>query len=100
MAALRIYRPAKTAMQSGRGNTLHWVVEFSPEDRKNPDPLMGWPGSHDTHSQVKISFATKEAAIAFAEKHGYDYEFKDAQPRKMPIPKAYADNFRFDRVEG
>ncbi len=100
MVALRIYRPAKTAMQSGRSNTRRWLVEFSPQDRKDPDPLMGWPGSKDTRSQVKMYFDTKEAALAFAEKHGYAFEIRDAEPPKPPAPKAYSDNFRFDRVEG
>ena len=99
MPALRIYRPIKNAMQSGRANTQHWLVEFEPGDRKLPDPLMGWAGSRDTRSQVKMKFESKEAAIAFAEKHGYSYELKEAEPVAPPRPKAYADNFRFDRVE-
>jgi hypothetical protein len=98
MVALRIYRPTRNAMQSGRGNTRRWVAEFSPTDRKEPDPLMGWNGSHDTRSQVKMFFESKEAAIAFAQKRGYDYELHEAEPAKPPVPKAYADNFRFDRV--
>jgi hypothetical protein len=99
MPALRIYRPVKNAMQSGRAKTHLWLVEFEPSDRKTPDPLMGWNGSRDTRSQVKMSFETKEAAIAFAQKHGYTYEIKDSEPASPPVPKAYADNFRFDRVE-
>jgi hypothetical protein len=99
MSAMRIYRPVKNAMQSGRAKTHGWVAEFSPGDRKLPDPLMGWPGSRDTRSQVKMTFESKEAAIAFAQKHGYTYEVKDAEPPAPPAPKTYADNFRYDRVE-
>ena len=99
MPAMRIYRPVKNAMQSGRAKTHYWVIEFEPSDRKLPDPLMGWPGSRDTKSQVRLRFETKEAAIAFAQKHGYTYELKDSEPPPPPAPKAYADNFRFDRVE-
>ena len=61
--------------------------------------LMGWPGSRDTRSQVRMHFETKEAAIAFAQKNGYTYEIHDDEPPAPPAPKAYADNFRFDRVE-
>jgi hypothetical protein len=86
-------------MQSGRGNTRQWLLEFVPQDRKDPDPLMGWPGSRDTRSQVKMTFDSKEAAIAFAEKRGYSYERQDAEPPKAPAPKAYSDNFKFDRVD-
>ena len=100
MPSLRIYRPTKNAMQSGRANTRQWVVEFVPSDRKEPDPLMGWNGSRDTRSQVRMTFDSKEAAIAFADRRGYDYELHDAEPAKPPAPKAYADNFRFDKVEG
>ena len=99
MPVLRIYRPFKNAMQSGRANTQQWTAEFQPGDRKLPDPLMGWAGSRDTRSQVRMKFDSKEAAIAFAQKHGYTYELKDADPVPPPAPKAYADNFRYDRVE-
>jgi hypothetical protein len=99
MPALRIYRPIKNAMQSGRANSKLWRVEFEPADKKTPDPLMGWNGSRDTRSQVKMTFETKEAAIAFAQKNGYSYEIKDSEPPAPPAPKTYADNFRFDRVE-
>ncbi len=100
MPVLRIFRPARTAMQSGRANTRRWIAEFAPTDRKEPDPLMGWNGSRDTRSQVKMTFESKEEAIAFAERRGYDYEVWEAESVKRPVPKTYADNFRFDRVEG
>ena len=99
MPVLRIYRPTKTAMQSGRANTRQWRAEFELADRKLPDPLMGWSGSRDTRSQVHMSFESKEAAIAFAQKNGYTYEVKEPEPSPPPAPKAYADNFRFDRVD-
>jgi hypothetical protein len=100
MPNLRIYRPAKTAMQSGRAKSRIWVAEFAPADRKQPDPLMGWNGSRDTRSQVKLTFETKEEAIAFADRRGYDYEIWQSEDEKPPVPKTYADNFRFDRVDG
>jgi hypothetical protein len=99
MPVLRIYRPAKSAMQAGRANTRCYRVEFVPDDRKEPDPLMGWSGSKDTRSQLSLQFDSKEAAIAYADKRGYPYEVWDDEPVKPPTAKAYADNFRFDRVE-
>ncbi len=99
MPEVRIFRPAKTAMQSGRAKTHAWLVEFVPGAREEPDPLMGWAGSPDTRNQVRISFASKEEAIAFAEREGYAYTVTDDHPRKPPKPKSYSDNFRFDRVE-
>ena len=99
MPEVRIYRPAKTAMQSGRGKTRRWTVEFVKSDREEPDPLMGWNGSRDTSAQVSLSFDSKEAAVAFAEREGYSYQVAEDHPMPKPKPKNYADNFRFDRVD-
>ncbi len=99
MAEVRIFRPTKTAMQSGRAKTHYWQVEFVPGAREEPDPLMGWAGSPDTLNQVRMRFATKEEAIAFAEREGYAYTVIEDRPAKAPRPKSYSDNFRFDRVQ-
>ncbi len=93
---VRIYRPAKTAMQSGRGLTQDWVLEFEPGARR-PEPLMGWTASDDTLAQVQLHFASKEEAITYAEKHGLAYMVEASQDRRIK-PKAYSDNFRFDRL--
>jgi len=94
---VRIFQPAKTAMQSGRAGTEKWQLEFAPGSPRVADPLMGWTSSTDTRSQVRLTFDTKEEAVAFAEKHGLPYLVEEAQARKLR-PKSYADNFRFDRV--
>jgi len=99
MQEVRIYRPAKTAMQSGRAKTRQWTLEFAPGAREEADPLMGWQGSPDTLNQVRMHFATKDEAIAFAERAGYAYTVADDTPPRKPKPKSYSDNFRFDRVE-
>ncbi|NIM09025.1 MAG: ETC complex I subunit, partial [Planctomycetales bacterium] len=59
----RIYQPARNAMQSGTAKTHEWVLEFAPDAERKVDPLMGWTGSPDTQSQVRMKFPTKEAAI-------------------------------------
>jgi hypothetical protein len=97
MARARILRPAKTAMQSGRAATRKWVLEYEPASRREPDPLMGWASARDTLNQVRLSFATLDEAVAFAQKHGLDYSVVEPQQRQF-APKAYADNFRYDRV--
>src|SRR5215475_16116998 len=74
----RIYQPSKTAMQSGRGGTKRWVLEFEPEARREMDPLMGWTSSRDTRAQVRMSFDTLEEAVAYAEKQGYAYSVQSA----------------------
>ncbi len=88
----RIFQPAKTAMQSGRGRTRTWVLEFEPESAKAADPLMGWAGSADTRGQVRLKFPSRDAAVAFAEKNGLSYTVRDPRKRRVR-PKNYADNF-------
>ncbi len=95
--AARIYQPAKTAMQSGLGGTHEWVLENEPGAPREVDPLMGWTSSADTAAQVRLSFPTKEEAIAYAERNGIAYTLSEPKPRK-PIRKSYADNFKFGRI--
>lgn len=97
MAQARIYRPAKTAMQSGRALTQKWILEYEPATRREPDPLMGWSSAADTLNQVRIKFPTLEEAVAFAQKKGFDFQVIEPHDR-LPKPKAYADNFKYDRI--
>lgn len=94
--AVRIYKPAKTAMQSGSGRTNEWVLESEPAAPRHIDPLMGWTSTADTSTQVKLEFASKEEAVAYAERNGLAYTLTEPTPRK-PIRKSYSDNFRFGR---
>jgi len=96
MIEVCIYKPAKTAMQSGHGNTRDWVLEFEPGAPKVTDPLMGWIGSADTRGQVRLRFGGKEEAVAFANKHGLAYRVQEPRTRRIR-PKSYADNFSFRR---
>ena len=88
----RIYKPAKTAMQSGKAKTQDWVLEFAPASARTPDALMGWTSSSDMNGQVRLSFATREEAVAYADRHGIAFQL--VEPTAAPlIIKAYADNF-------
>ncbi len=98
MKRARIYQPPKTAMQSGRAGTDHWVLDFEPASPLRPDPLMGWIGSADTQTQVKLHFDTREEAVEFAERNGISHEV-ELPPERQIKPKAYADNFRYGRRE-
>ncbi|HAI10132.1 MAG TPA: ETC complex I subunit [Phycisphaerales bacterium] len=93
----RIYQPTKTAMQSGRARTRQWLLEYYPTTQF-VEPLMGWTGVEGTQGQVRLRFPSKEAAIAYAKKHGIPYDIEAAQQRRFHI-KAYADNFAYDRAE-
>ena len=93
----RIYRPSKTAMQSGTAGTQRWVLEFERETARKTEPLMGWTSSSDMKQQVKLTFDTKEEAMAYAKRNGIAYSVREPKPRKQ-TPKSYADNFKFGRV--
>ena len=96
MARARIYRPTKTAMQSGIARTRQWVLDYEPETPREPDPLMGWASAGDTLNQVLLRFDTLEEAVAYAKKRGLDYTVIEPKERTIR-PKSYADNFRYDR---
>ena len=91
MKKAKIYKPTKTAMQSGTGNTKNWLLEFDTLDT-GINPLMGWESSKDTMSEVKLEFSTREQAINYAKKNDIDYYVIEPQKRKI-IKKSYSDNF-------
>jgi hypothetical protein len=92
----RIYKPAKTAMQSGRAKTHDWVLDYEPEEPRVVESLMGWTTSGDMKSQVRLRFATKEEAVAYAERHGISYQVQEAKPVTRR-GLSYADNFASGR---
>lgn len=98
MARARIYKPSKTAMQSGRARTKKWVLEFEPAAARRVEPLMGWTSSPDTDAQVALRFDSREEAIAYAKRRGIDFQLIEAASPK-PLIKAYADNFKADRID-
>jgi ETC complex I subunit conserved region len=92
----RIYKPAKTAMQSGQAKTKEWVLDYEPEEPRVVESLMGWTSSGDMKSQVRLPFSTKEEAMAYAERHGIAYQVQDAKPAPRR-GMSYADNFAYSR---
>jgi hypothetical protein len=92
----RIFRPAKTAMQSGQGNTREWVLAFEPAAPRLPDPLMGWTQTGDMDGQIRLTFETLQEAVAYAERYGIAFEVLP-DPERKKIIKGYADNFAYSR---
>ena len=92
MKKAKIYKPSKTAMQSGTKKYDKWIIEFV---TKNPgtNPLMGWESSTDTYSELKLEFNNKDLAIEYAKKNKIDYELIESNTRKIN-KKSYADNFK------
>ena len=95
---IKIYKPSKTAMQSGLGKTKKWLAEYISDVDNVKDTLMGWNSSLDTQSQIKIFFETKEQAIAWAKNNNYQFNVEAPKIKKIK-PKSYASNFDINRKE-
>jgi hypothetical protein len=94
----RIFRPARTAMQSGNAKTERWMLVFEPEAPLSIEPLMGYTSSGDMLRQVKLSFDSKEEAVAYAERNGIPYQVQ-VDHESRPTLQSYSDNFRFGRPQ-
>lgn len=92
----RIFRPAKTAMQSGKGNTQMWVLEYEPGEAKRTEPLMGYTSSSDMLGQIRLKFDTREEAVDYAERNNIAFRVIEPKEAKRR-PMAYADNFAYGR---
>ena len=92
----RIYKPARTAMQSGTAKTKEWVLDYEPEQPRMVEPLMGWASSGDMKQQVRLAFETKEEAVAYCERHGIAYLVFESVPGKR-ARISYSDNFAYSR---
>jgi len=93
----RIYQPAKSATQSGQAKD-RWLLEFEPEKPRVIEPLMGWTSSADMRAQVRLSFATKDEAVAYAAREGLAYRVEEPRTATRKTV-SYLDNFRAGRVE-
>lgn len=90
----RIFKPAKSTMQSGRHNLKKWVLEYEIESARIPEDLIGWVSAGDTLNQVRIPFDCKTAAIAFAEEKNWEYTIQTPHKRRVK-PRNYLDNFKY-----
>ena len=94
MIKARIYKPSKTAMQSGRAKGQSWVLEYENSTSKSPEPLMGWTQSGDTLGQVRLKFSSLEDAQKYAEEKGLYYKVQPTAERRVK-PRNYGDNFKY-----
>ena len=92
----RIFRPSKTAMQSGWGKTGRWLLVFDQEAPRSVEPLMGYTSAADMKQQIRLAFDSRDEAVAYAERNGIGYEI-DAEHERRRRPISYSDNFRTDR---
>lgn len=93
MITARIIENDRKTTQSGKAKAGRWLLEFEREQAMRADPLTGWSGSGDTNTQVRIVFDTKDEAIAYATRKGFDTHLVPAAPVALKL-QTYADNFR------
>ena len=93
MPVARIIEEQRKTTQSGKARDGRWTLEYERQEPLRPDPLTGWAGSGDTNTQVRLKFATRDEAIAYATRKGFDIHLVPAPPVSLKI-QAYADNFR------
>lgn len=96
--AAKIYRPAKTAMQSGKAKTHLWVLEFDQEQPRRIDPILGYTSSGDMKQQLRLTFETLEQATAYAEREGIEYRVIQPKEANRQVV-SYTDNFKFSRIQ-
>ena len=92
----RIYKPSPSATQSGKGATKLWVLVYDPASAPQVEPLMGWTSSSDMHRQITLRFATRDEAVAYAERNGIAYRVEEEKPVERKV-LAYSDNFKSTR---
>ena len=91
MRKAKIFRPTKTAMQSGLAKSDKWVIEYI-VDQPGISPLMGLESSTDTLSELSLEFSSKDKAIEYAKKNKIEFEIVEENKRKV-VKKSYSDNF-------
>lgn len=92
---VRIYCPAKNAMQSGTNNINYWQIDFDTRERWE-NPLIGWTSTGDPLSNLQVGFVSKEEAIAHCNKMGWKYYIQKPNVNN-PKPRSYGINFSWNK---
>jgi len=92
---VRIFIPAKNAMQSGTNNVKKWRLEFDAWERWD-NRLMGWCSTGDPLSNTIVEFSELEDAIAYCERNKWNFEVE--QPQKLRrLKKIYGENYSWNK---
>merc|ERR1711871_961506 len=87
-------------LQSAEKLSHIWMITWEHQERWM-NPLMGWTSSADPLSNVRLSFDSKEEAIAFADRNGWKYKVRAAikmQPAENFGKIKYAQNFLSNKI--
>ncbi len=95
----RIFCPAASATQSAPNAKPNWVLCYEPETARAIDPLMGWTSSSDMNAQIRLTFDSKDEAVAYAKRNGVLYRVDEPKPATASRRIAsYSDNFKTSRI--
>jgi hypothetical protein len=95
----RIFCQSPSVTQSGPGSDKPWRLVFDSEAPRSIEPLMGWTSSGDMKQQIRLRFATREEAVAYAEREGLPYRVEEPKPdHASRRTVSYSDNFRTNRI--
>lgn len=78
----RIWKPARSAMTSGRARENVWKLQIERASPPWTEPLMGWTADDDAAHLVEIEFPNLDAAIRHAKRLGVAYEVRLPPARK------------------
>ena len=93
MTVARIVEEQRKTTHAGKAKVGRWTLEYERKEALQPDPLTGWAGSGDTNTQLRLSFDSKDEALAYAATKGLEVHLVPAPPATLKL-QAYADNFR------
>jgi hypothetical protein len=55
----KIFKPSKSAMQSGRSKNKIWKLILEDGSNQSKDPLIGYFGGSSTSSQINLFFSNQ-----------------------------------------
>ncbi|KAG0411202.1 hypothetical protein HPB47_011667 [Ixodes persulcatus] len=99
---VRIFVPARNTMQSGTNNTHAWRMDKVVGEGQRRSKVLKYLtvslflNRGDPLSNMNINFSSKEAAMSFCEKNGWEYFVDEPAPRRSPR-KSYGDNFSWNK---
>ena len=92
---VRIFVPARNAMQSGSYDERRWKLEFDTRERWE-NPLMGWQSSGDPLSNMQLEFTNKEDAEAYCIQNGWKFYVEKKREPAFKL-KSYSANFSWNK---
>lgn len=88
-----IYKPTRSASQSGTAANEKWLLKFIHNGTRKIEPVMGWTSNRDMMQEVILKFDNQLEAENYAKKNNIEYQVVENNEHKM-ILRSYAENFK------